>query len=182
MVAVGRGPRILRTTVMTLGLIALAGAALWQVFARTYDPELKNAYFGFGGAPRRGHALVYGEGRVFEVRLDVTNRGRRPITVTGVSWPGVGDDSFVDLVSIRMARRVSTNLGPRVPFAAFVLEPDQGRFLWIHLRFEGCIGSTPRDAAGLGDPLIHYRFLGVEGSTELNLIGRVKLVVPATCP
>jgi hypothetical protein len=97
---------------MTLGLIALAGAALWQVFARTYDPELKNAYFGFGGAPRRGHALVYGEGSVFEVRLDLTNRGWRPITVTGVSWPGVGDDSFVDLVSIRMARRVSTNVGP----------------------------------------------------------------------
>jgi hypothetical protein len=160
---------------------ALAGTGLWQIAARTYDPTLESSYFGYGGGSRGGEALVHEPGAVFEVRFDLTNRGRRPITLTGVSWPTLEDD-FVEFDSVLMSQRVGTNLGKRVPVRAVVVEPNETRFLWARMRFQRCGDSRPTDILRLAGPVVHYRFLGVNRSTELNLQGAVKVVVPANCP
>lgn len=176
-----RLPQWPAATAVALLVTALVGTGLWQIAARTYDPTLENSYFGYGGAPRQGEALVHRPGEVFQVRFNITNRGSRPVTLTRVSWPSWEDD-FVEVDSVLMSQRVGTNLGKRVPLGAVVVEPNGTRFFWARMRFLRCGDSRPTDILRLADPVVDYRFLGVNRSTDLNLLRPVKVVVPANCP
>jgi hypothetical protein len=174
-------PRWPAATGVALLVTALVGTGLWQIAARTYDPSLESSYFGYGGASRGGEALVHKSGAVFEVRFNITNRGSRPVTLTGVSWPTLEDD-IVEFDYVLMSQRVGTNLGKRVSVRAVVVEPNETRFLWARIRFQRCRNSRPTDILRLVGPVVHYRFLGVSRSTDLNLLRPVRVVVPANCP
>jgi hypothetical protein len=158
----------------------LVGAGLWQIAARTFDPTLESSYFGYGGAPRRGGALVHTSGAVFQVRFNIMNRGSRPVTLTGVSWPTLED--IIEVDSVLMSERVGTNLGKRLPLREVVVEPDESRFLWVRMRFQRCGDSRPTDVVRLAGPVVRYRFLGVNRSTDLNLLRPVRVIAPADCP
>jgi hypothetical protein len=159
-----------------LTVILVSGLIAWQVVGRTYEP-LSSALFGAGGVPRHGRYLIYKDGARFRARFDVFNGGRWPVEITGVRFHP-SEDFPTRQIGVEMSPRIDRCCGRLVPFEPFRLGPDQYRLIVVRFRFVGCGVGGRWDRWGLGDPVMTFRFLGLERRITFGLRDQVEFSGP----